>query len=207
MKRAGVTAAAAAAVLMLFGGQASAAITCGQTITKDRKLKADLLDCPGDGLILGAAGITLDLNGHRIDGVGADNSSGIESSGRPSVVVKGPGRITGFDDGVRLGNSSGAKVKRVTIAGLSSLGIFLTDSDNVKVKRNTIKRIDAYGISVAHSANGVIARNTVLGPDDSPAHQRQHHRERPELHGEHHPWEHARRRGGIELRDLDEWHV
>src|SRR3712207_1967639 len=44
-------------------------VTCGQTITSDTRLATDLINCHGDGIVIGADGITLDLNGHTIDGV------------------------------------------------------------------------------------------------------------------------------------------
>lgn len=43
-------------------------VSCGQIITVDTKLANDLVDCPRHGIIIGADGITLDLNGHTIDG-------------------------------------------------------------------------------------------------------------------------------------------
>src|SRR5215211_9424438 len=44
---------------------------CGDTITTDTSLHKDLVDCPNNGIIIGADGVTLDLNGHTIDGDGA----------------------------------------------------------------------------------------------------------------------------------------
>jgi hypothetical protein len=75
------------ALLVLGIGPARAqALGCGATVTQDVTLTADLLDCPGDGLVVGAAGITVDLNGHTVSGriisggdpgqVGIDNSGG-----------------------------------------------------------------------------------------------------------------------------------
>jgi hypothetical protein len=43
-------------------------VSCGETITTDTKLANDLSDCPQDGIVIGADDITLDLNGHTIDG-------------------------------------------------------------------------------------------------------------------------------------------
>ena len=45
-------------------------VTCGDVITTDTTLDSDLLDCPGHGIVIGAPGITLDLNGHTVDGDG-----------------------------------------------------------------------------------------------------------------------------------------
>jgi hypothetical protein len=45
------------------------AVQCGQTLTHSVKLTKDLVNCRGDGLVIGADGITVDLNGHTVDGV------------------------------------------------------------------------------------------------------------------------------------------
>ena len=38
--------------------------SCGDMITVDTTLDKDLVDCPNNGIIIGADSITLDLNGH-----------------------------------------------------------------------------------------------------------------------------------------------
>jgi parallel beta-helix repeat protein len=43
---------------------------CGDTITTDVTLHHDLVNCPNNGIIIGADNITLDLNYHTIDGDG-----------------------------------------------------------------------------------------------------------------------------------------
>jgi hypothetical protein len=73
-----------------------APISCGDTITSDTTLDADLINCQSNGIIIGADDVTLDLNGHTIDGVRhptCDPSSdfcgaGIGVAGHRGVVVK-----------------------------------------------------------------------------------------------------------------------
>ncbi len=68
---AAVLAFTAAAFLLVGGGRAFAShVDCGDTIAADTTLDSDLENCPNNGVVIGAAGITLDLNGHRIDGDG-----------------------------------------------------------------------------------------------------------------------------------------
>lgn len=111
----GVCLAATALSLALApGAHAAKAVTvsCGETITADTKLANDLTDCPGNGIVIRADDITLDLNGHTIDGdgipvegcpddelcdVGVVNSA--NEDGRP--VVGGGGH-----DGVTIVNGS-----------------------------------------------------------------------------------------------------
>ena len=47
-------------------------VTCGQTLTHSVKLARDLTNCPGNGLVIGANRITVDLNGHTVDGAPGD---------------------------------------------------------------------------------------------------------------------------------------
>src|SRR3954447_26126039 len=63
---------------------------CGAVLTADTKLGSDLTDCPGDGLVIGADNIKLDLNGHTVDGDDTPGAAG------PDVGI----RNDGFDDSV-----------------------------------------------------------------------------------------------------------
>jgi hypothetical protein len=56
-------------------------VGCGDTITKSTRLTANLVDCPTVGLVIAADGITLDLNGHRVDGGAAGDDVGIDVEG------------------------------------------------------------------------------------------------------------------------------
>ena len=67
-------------------------------MTADVTLEADLLDCPGDGLVVTAPDVTIDLDSHRVDGSGAATGIDVQA---PGVTVR-DGRISGFQNGVRL---------------------------------------------------------------------------------------------------------
>lgn len=45
-------------------------VHCGDTITTDTVLQRDLVNCPDVGLVIGADNVTLNLNGHEVDGDG-----------------------------------------------------------------------------------------------------------------------------------------
>ena len=47
-------------------------MSCGDEITADTALDSDLVNCANNGIVIGADDITLDLNGHRIDGDGTE---------------------------------------------------------------------------------------------------------------------------------------
>ena len=64
----GIAAALGLGVALLALQPAAASgqpVACGQVITEDTTLENDL-SCPGDGIVIGADGITLDLNGHTV---------------------------------------------------------------------------------------------------------------------------------------------
>ena len=77
-------------------------IQCGDVIAQDTTLDSDLIDCPGNGIVIGSPDITVDLNGHTIDG----DDSGLEDhgidngAGEDAVTVRGPGPQE-FANGVR----------------------------------------------------------------------------------------------------------
>jgi hypothetical protein len=164
MRRRGTALAAGAlAALAVAGGQASAAVSCGKTVTKDVKLKKDLLGCPGDGLVAGAGNITIDLNGHRIDGQDLMGTSGVYVSGSyTQVLIKGHGRITDFDDGVELRGDNG-RVKGITSKD-NIRGIEVNEADDAKVRGNTILGSKAYGATASHAEDIEISGNEIIGP-------------------------------------------
>ena len=59
-----------AAALASSGAEAASNVSCGDTITTDTTLHKDLVNCPNNGIVIGADNVTLDLNGHTIDGDG-----------------------------------------------------------------------------------------------------------------------------------------
>ncbi len=65
-------------------------VSCGTTITSNTFLTADLLDCPSDGITIGASGITLDCQNHMIAGSGnfATNVEGISSQGQLNIIIR-----------------------------------------------------------------------------------------------------------------------
>jgi hypothetical protein len=116
------------AVLLLVssgGAPALAAnVSCGDTITKDTKLHKDLVNCPNNGIEIGADDITLDLNGHTIDGDGTPASGcdpatefcdvGVANFGHDGVTVM-HGSVRQFAAGVDFG-----EVRHNRLLGIST---------------------------------------------------------------------------------------
>lgn len=135
MKITAVPMAVLLAVLLTAGGRVAFAAqpACGDVIVADTVLEANL-DCPPftDGLIIGANGITLDLNGFAISGALA--GAGVLNIGYKNVTVKN-GAISGFRDGVRA-----YRVGNLTLGDLAFFNqryssIVIIDAREVRVSR------------------------------------------------------------------------
>ena len=130
---------AAAGALALSASPAAAhtraKLKCGQTLTQSVRLTDDLVNCPGDGLVIGADGITVDLGGHTIDGVTSaaacdvrPANAGIRNTGYDRVTLVN-GTIKQFDLGVEAGSDtngmSDSRVRDLALRELRSGGIAL----------------------------------------------------------------------------------
>ncbi|MCA1702075.1 MAG: right-handed parallel beta-helix repeat-containing protein [Actinobacteria bacterium] len=135
----------------------SGRLSCGTVITQSTTLTADVGPCQGNGVIIGADNIMLNLNGYTISGTpgpGDGNAAGVRLPNRSGVLVTGQpgdsgrkGIITGFDAGVLVNGGSGNTVKNLTLRdniGPATRAAFLGD-----------------GIAVMNSANNTIQGNTV----------------------------------------------
>jgi hypothetical protein len=138
---------AALSAALLIPQTASARPSCGDTLTKDTTLRADLTGCTGTALTIGADGITLNLAGHTIEG-------SIFANGRSGVTIRS-GTVRGE---VRLEGVRQAKARRLTVTGGSILCI---DSAGCTITQNTVS---GGGITIAESEPGavnVVRRNAV----------------------------------------------
>ena len=131
-------------------------VSCGDVIAQDTTVDSDLVDCPGDGVVIGASGITLDLAGHMIDGTEASGSGGVNNQGEHDGLTVTNGTIRDFGDSVRLWKQQGGAVSRL----VTDHSIGLTDSSDIRIERNVI----GGGIGLLTESDRVlIARNDVAG--------------------------------------------
>ena len=131
---------------------------CGDTITTDTTLHHDLVNCPNNGIRIGADGITLDLNGHTIDGDGTPFAgcaqseiicdSGVADNGHDRVTVK-HGRVRQFSEGATLGVTRHARVLGLTAVRNQGQGIVLFNAT-----RSLVRNSSGKGNSVAGEVIG-----------------------------------------------------
>jgi parallel beta-helix repeat protein len=148
----------------------SGVASCGEIVNEDVTLTSDLECGPGDGLIVGADDITINLNGYSItssDEAGSENpsinydgSSGILVPNAQNVAISGLGEISGFSRGVTFMGSIGGQIADVQLAN-NDIGVLMTGSEGTEVSRNTITNNGIALISDA-SNKGVIAFNQVV---------------------------------------------
>jgi hypothetical protein len=103
--------------------QAAVALTCGATVTSSVKLSQNV-NCTGnsvdDAITVAAAGVTINLNGHKILGPGdLKDTGGIVDDGYDKVTIEN-GTISNFWYGVSVSGTStsevtGLRVQQVTI--------------------------------------------------------------------------------------------
>jgi hypothetical protein len=169
-------------VLMLagsIGGVATSAaalpsgseVRCGDTLTSDTILQRDLIDCPDNGLIIGADDVTLDLNGHMLDGNGAqtpcpDDAScdvGVDNTaGHAGVTIRG-GVITDFGVGLLLVAAENNVLSRLNVSRQFFSGVVLVESTGGRVERSSITgnglSTDSVGMFVLHATGLDVERN------------------------------------------------
>jgi parallel beta-helix repeat protein len=168
-----------APVILLLGAagtgpvEARTPLACGTTITVDTTLHADLVGCPDTGLVIGADDITLDLNGHSIEGdgrtvsscpVGRDCDVGVENrSGHREVTVEG-GSVRQFAIGVLIGEGAvHDRVQDMATSTNSDFGIVASRSTGTVLEWNAMTDNGTSGLVVSESPRTRIRHNTVSG--------------------------------------------
>jgi hypothetical protein len=114
------------------GSNKLTALNCGDTITTNTTLSADIGPCPGHGftgLTIDADHVTLNLNGHAIRGVGNDDTMGVTSSHTGVTVENGTVAKWGAANVSLSGPSS--RVINLRVSGAFSAGIVVSGANGV----------------------------------------------------------------------------
>jgi hypothetical protein len=145
----------ALAVLVAAGGAGArgVAFVCGDTITADTTLTTNVTGCAGDGLIVAASGVRLDLNGHVVSGSGA--GTGITVSGANVQVVGGTVRSFGVGVSSPFG-SDGTRLERLAVSG-NGTGVSAGSQSGVVDHSNLAENV----------GNGLTARGSGWTVEDS----------------------------------------
>jgi parallel beta-helix repeat protein len=133
---------------------------CGVAVDRDLTLDHDLT-CVGDGLIAGADGIRIDLNGHTISG--SRTGAGISVAGRTDVVILG-GTIRNFEAGIRLANSTAIAISDTELSD-NTEGIDLQAGSHANtIGNNTFWNNSSRGIMLrGGTVSNMVRDNTFIG--------------------------------------------
>jgi parallel beta-helix repeat protein len=153
-----------AGVVALSGAEAASNVNCGDTITSDTTLHKDLVNCPNNGIMIGADGITLDLNGHTIDGDGTPAAgcdpitefcdTGVVNFRHDGVTVK-HGSMRQFAAGVNFGKVRHNRLLGISASRNEAIGFQFFNSSRILVRncsgKRTSPRHEGTGIGVFDS--------------------------------------------------------
>ena len=141
----------------------STSLSCGQVIKQSVKLTANL-DCKTDGIIVGADGITIDLNGFTLSGPGEKSSKvGVMFADNDGVTVQGPGTIQNFQAGALFSGGEDNKISRVTFTE-NEIAVFETGSKNIVIEDNLMFG-NSIGVAAHSSSGSTLTTNLFKGND------------------------------------------
>jgi large repetitive protein len=177
--RTSVLVASVATTVAVSAGHAEAShVTCGDTITVDTRLDSDLVNCPNNGIVIGADDVTLDLNGHTVAGDGESVEScpegefcdiGLLNDGHDGVTVRN-GSVDGFGIGAFIGRTRESRVLGISSSGNAFFGFIVAESARSLVRnssgsRNLAPDGDGIGLFGSHDVRivGNSFRHNPLG--------------------------------------------
>jgi parallel beta-helix repeat protein len=149
-------------------------VRCGDTLTADTALDADLADCANNGVVIGANGITLDLNGHTIDGDGSPFAEcpkqeicdvGVLNEGHNRVTIR-DGSTLEFGIGVLVGGARRNEVVKISSSKNEFFGAVLGDSASSEVRNGSFSdnvAPEGDGIGLFGSDHIKVVRNSIQG--------------------------------------------
>ena len=152
-----MAALALAAALASVVPASASHVDCGATITADTTLDSDLTGCTGNGVTIAAAGVTLDLGGHTIEG--APGGFGVVAQA-PRVTVAN-GSVGRFHNAVVVGGGTDHVVRDMTVYG-SHDGVLLIGVHRALVERVTAYGNDGSGITAPTSSDVTVRDNHVF---------------------------------------------
>jgi len=124
----------------------------GDVLVKDTTLTKDYTGTGWSYFDLDVDGITLDCNGHTLDG------AGVRVSDNNRVTIKNCVIVNADYDGIYLYSSSNNNITGNTVSNNRNLGIYLDSSSNNNLTDN-IASNNIHGIHLSSSGNNVVTGN------------------------------------------------
>jgi parallel beta-helix repeat protein len=139
-------------------------VHCGEVITRSVVLTEDLECTDGDGLVIGADKITVDLGGHTVAAPRFGPYAGVRNTGHDHVTILG-GHADGQYGVLLQGGADDNRVLGLTVFGQVA-GIGIADSQRAVVRDNYSYDGSGYGLWLRHSNEGVIEGNRLAQEND-----------------------------------------
>jgi len=137
----------------------SKSVTCGEVLLQSTLVTNDLSGCLGDGLVIGASRIIVDLGGHSIDGTGL--GAGIANEGHTEVTVRN-GTLQEFDYGLKLApETTHNVVESLTLRQNQVAAVELFDVVATAVRGNILDGNGGGIMLVSGTRDSVVANNAV----------------------------------------------
>ena len=136
-------------------------VQCGDVVTTNTTLDSDLT-CTGDGLVVEASKVTVDLAGHTIQGSGTA-SRGVIASAGDHVEIRN-GRIRGFGEGVDADGARGTALQDMFLAH-NGTGLHCAYAPECRIEDSVVRYNDA-GIEIDAADGGspeptIVRRNVI----------------------------------------------
>ena len=137
-------------------------VNCGDTVTTNVTLQADVGPCTGDGIIVCADAIVLDLNGHRVVGTDGplDGGVGVRVGDHDGVTVTN-GTVERFDAGITITGGAGNTISAVVARDNFPQGVAADDGDGISISGTSADNNTVVGNSVIN--NGPFAGISIFG--------------------------------------------
>jgi hypothetical protein len=155
------------AATIAYAPPARAAVACGDVVTTDVVLEANLV-CPGTpGLIVGASGIAIDLNGYTVrNALFGSTASGIEITGHSDVKVFN-GTVRDFFHNVVFENVHNGHVIDLVLRGGGGTGLLFRNASDSSATGIDARDFPDAAVEVTQSTrvslSGITARRAGWG--------------------------------------------
>src|SRR5947207_1831915 len=148
--------------------------TCAMRVTESFTLANDLT-CQGDGMVVAADNVVVDLGGHTLTGPGMGpqtwplpqlDSVGVRAGGHTGVTVRN-GKTTAFSTGIYFLDMVSSSIEGVTTLR-NRFGFYIHSSQKITVKDSDVE-FNIYGLHLQNSddcvlTNNLLARQTYNSP-------------------------------------------
>ena len=148
--------------------------TCGMHVTESFTLANDLT-CAGDGLVVDAENVTIDLGGHTLTGPGMGpqtwplpqlDSVGVRAGSHSGVTIRN-GKTTAFSTGIYFLEMKSSSIESVTTLR-NRFGFYIHASQKITVRDSDVE-FNIYGLHLQNSddcvlTNNLLARQTYNSP-------------------------------------------